>query len=222
MKLAILLALIPSLALAGKPKYDKPPLPQPFSHSESNAEASSDSTSRATSESLATGGDAGAYASGGAGGNLTAAGGNATGGNSTSTSGDSTSTADNALTLNTTVERSAPSIAQGSLYIGDCGGAANGGGSNSNGAGFLGFAWTPKDCKILLAAAAFRAIGMADASCDMINALSVVKDRYKELGIKPPPCVSKPDPVPLPPADVATREYVREVVDRAFTKAVSK
>jgi hypothetical protein len=217
MKLAILLALIPAIAIAGKPKDPPKPAPVPVSTAVAHSDAASES--HATSASGAWSGST----SSALGGDATAAGGNATGGNSTSTSGDSTSTADNALTLNTTVERSAPSIAQGSLYIGDCGGAANGGGSNSNGAGFLGFAWTPKDCKILLAAAAFRAIGMADASCEMINALSVVKERFKELKQAPPPCVTKPDPVPAAPRDPDLSKFAtKEELDRAFRASVGK
>jgi hypothetical protein len=195
----LILALIPSLALAGKPVETKPVevTNKADSASTSTADAKASTTSNVETRSASTS--------------------SANGGNANS--GDSS--ASNDLTLNTMVERSAPSIAQGSLYIGDCGGGANGGGSNSNGAGFLGIVWTPADCKRLLAAAAFRSIGMPDAACEMINALSVVKDRYKELKQPPPPCVTKPDPVPPPKVDLS--EYAtKQELDRAFRKSVQK
>jgi hypothetical protein len=101
--------------------------------------------------------------------------------------------ASNELAFNTNIERSAPSIGQGGLLIGDCGAGANAGGSNTGGAGFLGIVWTPKDCKLLLAAQAFHALGMHDEACRMVTGLSVVKARFKELGLLAPTCaLAKP------------------------------
>lgn len=108
--------------------------------------------------------------------------------NSTATGGNGTGGSSN---LSFNAERSAPSLAQGGLFVGDCGAGGNAGGSNSNGAGFLGISWTPKDCKLLLAAQAFHAIGMSDEACRMIVGISAVKARYKELGIDPPDCLLK-------------------------------
>jgi hypothetical protein len=127
----------------------------------------------------------------------------ATVGNTTAEAGDSEASANNELTLtqNYTTRRQAPSVAQGSLMIGSCGAGGNAGGSNSGGAAFFGITWTPRDCKLLLAAAAYQSLGMNDASCEMINGISVVKKQWKELGIEPPKCeVKLPEPVAAAPA----------------------
>lgn len=92
----------------------------------------------------------------------------------------------------------APSVGQGSLMIGSCGAGGNAGGSNSNGAAFLGIAYTPADCKLLLAAAAYQALGMWDSACEMVNGISAVKARWKALGVSAPSCRVSP-PVPVVP-----------------------
>jgi hypothetical protein len=94
----------------------------------------------------------------------------------------------NTQSTNVTYPRQAPSIGQGSLAIAGCGAGGNAGGSNTRGAAFLGIAFTPRDCKLLLAAAAYQAIGMADAACEMVNGITAVKARWVELGQSPPPC----------------------------------
>jgi hypothetical protein len=114
--------------------------------------------------------------------------------NATATSdANAASDAHNDLSITSNVQRSAPSLAQGGLFIGDCGAGGNAGGSNTHGAGFLGLTWTPKDCKLLLAAQAFHAIGMSDEACRMVTGISAVQARYKELHLDAPTCaIEKP------------------------------
>lgn len=134
-------------------------------------------------------------------------------------------------------ERSAPSVAQGSLYVGECGGAGNAGGSRSTGAAFLGLAWTPNDCKLLLAASAYRSIGMADEACRMITGISAVRKRYKQLRLPPPDCQTRRpaesakadviETVPVEPPQTidgpADPRYVtHEELARAFKRSLSK
>jgi hypothetical protein len=134
--------------------------------------------------------------------------------------------------------RQAPSTAQGSLMIGACGAGGNAGGSNSGGSAFLGITYTPADCKLLLAAAAYQALGMYDSACEMVNGIKAVKARWKALGVSPPSCqVKPPAPVATPPvtvnvtppdlSHVATKDdlagYVsKEEGRRIFERAVSK
>jgi len=137
--------------------------------------------------------------------------------------------------------RQAPSVGQGSIAIAGCGAGGNAGGSNSHGAAFLGVAFTPADCKLLLAAAAYQALGMWDSACEMVNGISAVKARWKALGANPPSCqvkppVETPDPgvtvnvaaAPSPDlSNVATKDdlagYVsKEEGRRIFERTVSK
>lgn len=105
----------------------------------------------------------------------------------------------NAQNVNFSSPRSAPSVGQGSLFAGDCGAGGNAGGSNTHGAAFLGMVWTPYDCKLFKAAAAYMALGMADAACNMVNGISAVEKRWKELGMTPPDCTAQHVPVPALP-----------------------
>ncbi|MGC3959584.1 MAG: hypothetical protein QM813_17040 [Verrucomicrobiota bacterium] len=158
-------------------------------------------------------------------------------GNSSLTTGNiaggAANNAGNAQSVSFDYPRMAPSTAQGSLAIAACGAGGNAGGSNTHGSAFLGLAWTPEDCKLLLAAQAYQAIGMPDAACEMVNGISSVQKRWKALGVPAPKCEVKPAPVVVPPAptqitiqpatsNAATREEVSEVVDRAFKRAVGK
>lgn len=187
------LALVCSTALA-----TKPPQNPPHNHDndatgvgigvggDSNAESTSIAAAGASAR--ATSGDSTS---------------NATVGNTTAEAGDSAASANNELTLNQNynARRQAPSVAQGSLMIGSCGAGGNAGGSNSGGAAFFGITWTPRDCKLLLAAAAYQSLGMNDASCEMINGISVVRKQWKKLGVEPPKCeVKLPEPVAAAPA----------------------
>ena len=123
--------------------------------------------------------------------------------------------------------------------VGGCGAGGNAGGANSHGAAFLGIAFTPADCKLLLAAAAYQSLGMWDSACEMINGISTVKARWKALGVAAPSCAVKPPAPDVPrettpaaappvsvnvtlPETVATtgfvRDYVNEVVKRSQGK----
>jgi hypothetical protein len=93
----------------------------------------------------------------------------------------------------------APATAQGSLMIGACGAGGNAGGSNTGGSAFLGIAYTPADCKLLLAAAAYQSLGMYDSACEMVNGIKAVNARWKALGVSPPSCQVKPPVVAVPP-----------------------
>lgn len=179
--LLILSLMLSSTAFAGAPSEPTKPVKEGpvanggYADSWSNADADSHSFSNATSQ-----------AAGGSVGDI----------NASATSEGSS--ADNSLTLN--YERSAPGLGQGSLYIPQCGVAGNAGGSNSNGAGFLGVAWTPKDCKRLLAAAAFQSLGMYDAACEQLMTVSVVRDYYAaKPASERPNCKEKRAPVPPAP-----------------------
>lgn len=135
--------------------------------------------------------------------------------------GGDASNAGNTQSVSTNVPRQAPSVAQGSVFVGDCGAGGNGGGSNTHGSAFLGFAWTPYDCKLLKAAAAYTALGMVDAACDMVNGISSVKARWKELHMVAPDCVVRqetfdrahaPLPPPVPAVVVPNPPVITEVV----------
>lgn len=220
------LALIAIIVFTGNAYATYPTKPDPVgSHSESssNAAAVGLGTARATggdSSAIAAGGAGGRGGDGGAGG----AGGSGYGGNADSHSsqqqsatGGQANNAGNSLEVNTHVQRSAPGVGQGGLFVGDCGAGANGGGSNTNGAAFLGFAWTPGDCKLLKAAAAYQALGMYDAACEMVNGISAVKARWKTLKMTPPDCAIRQaqfydNNAPAreaPPAAVDLSEYVK-------------
>lgn len=205
MKLMTLIALLPMTALAGNaPKT-------PVSNVDSRSSASAHAGAAATSRSTAT-----QYQS--------AHGGDAEQSQSAEANNEGVQT-----NVTTTYRRQAPSVAQGSLMVGSCGSAGNGGGSNSRGAAFLGLAWTPADCKLLLAASAYQALGMYDSACEMVNGISVVRKRWEALGVEPPSCeVTPPEPVAQPattivvqPADTAASEArMVERMDRIAERAV--
>jgi hypothetical protein len=145
----------------------------------------------------------------------------------TATGGLATASADNEgnkqeISVNETHPRNAPSLGQGSTYIGSCGAGGNAGGSGPNGAGFLGFSWTPADCKLLLAAEAYRAVGMVDAACNMVNRISTVQKAWKDIGMPPPDCVTKP--VELPPAPVVDLSgyATKGELEQAFKRSIQK
>lgn len=110
--------------------------------------------------------------------------------------------------------RTPGSLAQGSLMIGDCGAGVNGGGSNTNGAGFLGITWTPEDCKLILAAKVFIALGMYDSACEMTMGISAVQARWKDIkklnpNFVKPSCEIKP-PTTQVEKQVDMSQYVRK------------
>lgn len=212
LKLTLLALLIPAAALAGN--APKSPASNVDSRSSASAHAGAAASSRSTStqSQSAHGGEQ----------SQTAEGGSAEQSQSANNEGVTTS-------VTTTYRRQAPSVAQGSLMVGSCGSAGNGGGSNSRGAAFLGLAWTPADCKLLLAASAYQALGMYDSACEMVNGISAVRKRWEALGVEPPSCeVTPPDPVAQPattivvqPADTAASEArMVERMDRIAERAV--
>lgn len=199
MKTIILAVLFLPLAALATGHHAPPPKPDPkpvavvaTSHSVSDADATAISGSKSSAE----GGAADASASQ----SQTAIGGAANQSQSADNAGNS-----QAITLNSKYERNAPSVGQGSLYIPQCGAAGNAGGSNTHGSAFLGFAWTPDDCKLLLAAAAYQSLAMYDSACEMLNAVSVVKKRWVELDAKPPSCAVKQETIKL--SDYAQPEF---------------
>lgn len=210
--LIALLALVPSLAFATKqttPPVQEAPPTAVANGGYANSDANSHSNAAASSTS-----NSSAY--------------------SVSENSASATSGGNVTSFTSIDTRQAPSIAQGALYIGECGASGNAGGSRSSGSAFLGFAYTPKDCKLLLAAKAYQALGMVDSACEMLNQVSAVKAAWKALDKTPPSCAVKPEiaapvmsekvvsePQKLP-EDVATKAYVDQRLERAFKASQSK
>ncbi len=169
----------------------KPPKPETPASQPTNIAVGAAAGSVSNADARAVSGSQSAAVAGG--GNAVAAGGE---GGEASSDANSNS-GGNSLAVTTVNPRQAPSVGQGSLYIPSCGVAGNAGGSRDSGSAFLGFAFTPKDCKLLLVAAAYQALGMVDSSCLLLNETSVAK---KLWGNKPPPCVVK--------AEVDTSKFV--------------
>src|SRR5210317_128842 len=93
--------------------------------------------------------------------------------------------------------RQAPSIAQGSFAISGCSVGGNAGGSNKNGAAFLGFGWTPKECYAFMLAQAYQSIGQYKAVCDILRNTKVGK-RMERDGIELPECLPELEVVVVP------------------------
>ncbi len=194
MKAMMILALIPAMALA-----TNTPSPVPSADAQASAGAKSHAASiagaAATSASHAEQTQT-----------QTATGGFAEGGAASQSQTASNEGVELSAVNNFDYPKQAPSVAQGSLMVGSCGAGGNGGGSNSNGSAFLGFAYTPKDCKLLLAAQAYQSLGMWDSACEMVNGIKAVKARWADLGVDPPSCEVKPPvavvPAPVPPVVV--------------------
>lgn len=55
-------------------------------------------------------------------------------------------------------------------------------------------------------AASYAALGMTDTACDMLNGTTMARARFKELGIKPPPCTK-----PAPPTNVVVLDPIPQV-----------
>lgn len=167
-----------------------------------NASAWSETSSSANSNSTSTasGGDADASATGGA---------------AVATSGDAS------VSYYSKVERSAPALGQGSFALAGCGAGGNVGGSNSSGAAFLGFGFTPAECYAFMLAQSYEAIGETVAACQVLNTTNAAK-RAAKRGAKLPACepkvVAVAAPVVVPPADYVTQEQL----DRAFKKSLEK
>lgn len=151
-----------------------------------------------------------------------------------SVSGAEATNAGNSQSVNTKVERSAPSLGQGGLYNSGCGAGVNGGGSSPGGAGFLGATWTTHDCYLFLLAQRYEAIGMPDTACDVLNSTRAARKAFERLGIEPPDCkLKKPAEVvieshsqPVAPAidlsKYVTRDELVERDRRILKKAAGK
>jgi hypothetical protein len=247
--LAIASVQVQALAPSDAPKETEHVL---TSVSDANAAAGAiaGSVAGATSGSLATGGDSSATvgavtANGGAGG----AGG--AGGNGGEARSDANSDASNrnVIDASTTVERSVGALIMGTVIPVDCGFGGQAGGANRNGSGFLGVSWTTDKCYTLKAATAWAAMGEYELACVML--VDVTKKALKRAKRSPdctaigatlralhtntPAAPTSPQtPVVIigesllpsvnaaPPAAYATEDFVREQVDRAFRKSVSK
>lgn len=209
--------------------------------------ANSQSNSNATAGAVATGGNA--NATGGAGGNANAVGlgvggdSNVTVGNVSASTGDVTNTNTNTATggeggaggtavsaavveagaVNVNYEyrqvRQAPSVGQGSFAISGCGVAGNVGGSNSGGAAFLGFGWTPAQCYDFMLAQAYQAVGETKAACEVLNN-SKAGRRAKRRGVELPDCEPQYIVVEVP-AEVDLSPYAtKEALNRAFERSL--
>jgi hypothetical protein len=208
------------------------------------AGAISGSVAGSTSKSTATGGNANATGGNGGAGGAGGAGGSAF---STSTADGSSS---NVYNSTTTVERSVGALIMGTVIPVDCGFGGQAGGSNRNGAGFLGASWTTDKCYTLKAATAWAAMGEYELACEML--VDVTKKALKRrkrspdctvIGASlrmqhasvptPPAPQAQLSPVvimgesllrsaPVAPPAYATEDYVREQVDRAFRRSVGK
>ena len=115
--------------------------------------------------------------------------------------------------------RQAPSIAQGSFAITGCSVGGNAGGSNKNGAAFLGFGWTPKECYAFMLAQAYQSIGQYKAVCDILRNTKVGR-RMEDDGIELPECLPQIVAIPVPPdmSEYATKEEL----ERAFIASQTK
>jgi hypothetical protein len=149
-------------------------------------------------------------------------------------SGAEATNAGNSQSVNTKVERSAPSLGQGGLYNSGCGAGVNGGGSSPGGAGFLGATWTTHDCYLFLLAQRYESIGMADTACDVLNSTRAARKAFERLGIERPDCklrqpsevVIEHHAIPVQPAidlsKYVTREELAERDRRIMRKAAGK
>lgn len=125
---------------------------------------------------------------------------------------------------------SAAALAQGSLFLGDCGFAANGGGSGRGGAGFLGLAWQTPQCNDFKLAGYYFTIGDYATGCAIIAQTPAGK-RQAKRGITLPQCSNPAPPAPVTPVpllpavitvEVKDDAKCKEKVDRVFERCVSK
>jgi hypothetical protein len=126
--------------------------------------------------------------------------------------------------------RQAPALGQGSFAIQGCPVAGNAGGSNTNGAAFLGIAFTPAQCYDFMLAQSYQALGAYRAACEVLNT-SKAGRRAKKRGVELPVCyppdpIVPPAPAPLLPAaitiEVKDDAKCDEKVNRVFERCVSK
>jgi len=129
----------------------------------------------------------------------------------------------NSQSVNSYVERSAPSVGQGSFAIQGCSVAGNLGGSNIHGSAFLGIGFTPRECYKFQLAQAYQAIGNTYQACMILNSTDTMQKMAKQ-GVPLAEC-TKPVPVPAPEAgnwQPMERMYTQDQVRSIVRKAVSK
>lgn len=120
--------------------------------------------------------------------------------------------------------RQAPAVGQGSFAIQGCGVGGNAGGSNTNGAAFLGITFTPAQCYDFMLAQAYQAAGAYRAACEVLNT-SKAGRRAKKRGVELPVCYA-PAPPPVAPPTVVVEKPVEcpacPDCDKAFKQCVAK
>jgi hypothetical protein len=209
----LVLMLLPPAAFANdKPQTPPDPLPTKIQQGQQQAQGqlqqqTQGQSQRAEAQALSTA-DASAQA----------------GSTATSSSGGNTQS------THIVTRESAAALAQGSLFLGDCGFAANGGGSGRGGAGFLGLAWQTPQCNDFKLAGYYFTIGDYATGCAIIAQTPAGK-RQAKRGIKLPQCSNPPPPADVTPApelpttitvEVKDDAKCDEKVDRVFKQCVSK
>lgn len=134
----------------------------------------------------------------------------------------SANNAGNSQITNFSSPRQAPSIGQGSFAIQGCGVAGNAGGSQSSGAAFLGFAFTPQQCYDFMLAQAYASVGAERAACEVLNK-SKAGRRAEKRGVVLPICSTPILPPASPPVSINVQPAnCTEQTDRAFKQCVKK
>lgn len=117
--------------------------------------------------------------------------------------------------------RQAPAVGQGSFAIQGCAVAGNVGGSNTNGAAFLGLGWTPDECYTFMLAQAYQSVGEQSAACQILNSTKAAQ-RARKQGVTLPSCEPSSTPAPetrsiVPAVDTSnfvTREDLNGYITR--------
>lgn len=102
---------------------------------------------------------------------------------STSTSSSTADASNSGVSNSTSVttERSAPSVAVGSIYpTATCQAGMGVGGSGVSGSGLINFSWTKKECSTVVLAQNFMAIGMPETSCELLKTTASWKRAMKD------------------------------------------
>lgn len=114
--------------------------------------------------------------------------------------------------------RTAPAVAEGSIMITGCGVSGNAGGSNVRGSAFLGVGFTTDECYAFILAQAYQAVGQLQAACEVINTTNAVK-RAKKRGFAAPDCTPPaPKVIYAPAPDTYTRKQVDDITKKLLSK----
>jgi hypothetical protein len=136
----------------------------------------------------------------------------------------------NTQTTHIVTRESAAALAQGGLFLSNCGFASNAGGSGRGGAGFLGLAFQTRQCNDFTLAGFYFTIGDYSTGCKIIAQTPAGK-RQAKRGITLPECQNPVTPEPVAPApalpskitvevkdDAACDEKIKRVTDRCWSK----